>query len=36
LRESRPVAPAQQYLAKVKQYERQRIWLTKDFQQEGG
>jgi hypothetical protein len=26
-------AAAQQYIAKVKSYERQKIWLTKDFQQ---
>jgi hypothetical protein len=26
-------APAQQYVAKVKQYQRERIWLTPDFQQ---
>jgi hypothetical protein len=26
-------APAQQYIAKVKQYLREKIWLTKDFQQ---
>jgi hypothetical protein len=26
-------APAQQYIAKVKRYDRERIWRTKDFQQ---
>jgi hypothetical protein len=26
-------APAQQYIAKVKTYQREKIWLTKDFQQ---
>jgi hypothetical protein len=26
-------APAQQYIAKVKKYQSERIWLTKDFQQ---
>jgi hypothetical protein len=26
-------APAQQYIAKVRKYEREKIWLTKDFQQ---
>jgi hypothetical protein len=26
-------AAAQQYITKVKSYQRQKIWLTKDFQQ---
>ena len=25
--------PAQQYIAKVRQYLRQKLWKTKDFQQ---